>query len=145
MKTAVVAFWLTILAGALALPQATTTAPKKTPSKTGKTVASAGKKLTKSARKKGAPAATRQTGQMAPTPARYKEIQAALVQKGYLNGEPSGVWDADSMDAMRRYQTDQKLTPTGRVTASALIGLGLGPKPADSPATAAPPEPAARP
>jgi len=144
MKTAVVAFWLTIHAGVLALPQATTTAPKKTSSKAVKKTVATGK-TAKSAKKKGAPAATRQTGQMAPTPARYKEIQAALVQRGYLAGEPSGVWDADSMDAMRRYQTDQKLTPTGRVTASALIGLGLGPKPADSPAPAVPPEPAVRP
>ena len=44
----------------------------------------------------------------------------------------------DSMDAMQRFQQDQKLEPTGRLTARSLVALGLGPKPADS-ASASPP------
>ncbi len=48
--------------------------------------------------------------------------------KGYLKSEPSGVWDADSVDALKRYQADQNQDPTGKLTAAALIGLGLGPK-----------------
>jgi hypothetical protein len=32
------------------------------------------------------------------------------------------------MDAMRKFQTDQKQEPTGKITAKALIDLGLGPK-----------------
>ena len=82
--------------------------------------------------------------QQTPTPERYKEIQQALVDKGYLRSEPSGVWDADSTEALRQFQSDQKLTATGKITAPSLIGLGLGPKtavpPADS-ATLPPAEP----
>jgi hypothetical protein len=78
----------------------------------------------------------------APTPDRYKQIQEALATKGYLKSEPNGVWDANSMDAMKRYQADEKQEPSGKLTAASLIGLGLGPKtalmstgpPADVPA-----------
>jgi hypothetical protein len=74
-------------------------------------------------------AASSRSRQAAPTLGRYKEIQQALASKGYLKSEPSGVWDSESTDAMKRFQTDQNLTPTGKITAPALIGLGLGPKP----------------
>jgi peptidoglycan hydrolase-like protein with peptidoglycan-binding domain len=80
-----------------------------------------------------APAATWRTRQQAPTPDRYKQIQQALVDKGYLKGEPTGVWDADSASAMQRFQQDQKLTPTGKINAPSLIGLGLGAKSAGAP------------
>jgi hypothetical protein len=66
--------------------------------------------------------------QAAPTPQRYKEIQDALAAKGYLKSEGTGVWDAQSIDALKRYQADQKEDPTGKITAASLIGLGLGPK-----------------
>jgi peptidoglycan hydrolase-like protein with peptidoglycan-binding domain len=79
------------------------------------------------------PAATWRTRQQAPTPDRYKEIQQALVNKGYLKTEPNGVWDADSSAAMQRFQMDQKLTPTGKINAPSLIGLGLGAKSAGAP------------
>jgi hypothetical protein len=79
------------------------------------------------------PAATWRTRQQAPTPDRYKEIQQALVDKGYLKGEPTGVWDADSAGAMQRFQMDQKLTPNGKINAPSLIGLGLGAKSAGAP------------
>jgi peptidoglycan hydrolase-like protein with peptidoglycan-binding domain len=82
------------------------------------------------------PAATWRTRQQAPTPDRYKEIQQALVDKGYLKGEPTGVWDADSASAMQRFQQDQKLTPTGKINAPSLIGLGLGAKSAGAPEAA---------
>jgi hypothetical protein len=88
------------------------------------------------------PPATWRTRQQNPTPDRYKEIQQALVDKGYLKGEPSGVWDADSAEAMERFQTDQKLQPTGKINAPSLIGLGLGAKSAGAP-EAAPIAPAA--
>jgi hypothetical protein len=67
--------------------------------------------------------------QGAPSSDRYKEIQQALASKGYLKSEPSGVWDADSVAAMRQFQTDRKLDPSGKLTAASLIDLGLGPKP----------------
>lgn len=66
--------------------------------------------------------------QQAPTPDRYKEIQQALIAKGYLHGEPSGQWGEDSLDAMKRFQMDQNLTPDGKIGALSLIALGLGPK-----------------
>ncbi len=64
---------------------------------------------------------------MAPTKERYLEIQQALYKQGYLATEPSGVWDRESITALRGFQTDQKLSVTGRISALTLINLGLGP------------------
>ena len=66
--------------------------------------------------------------QQAPTPDRYKEIQQALVSKGYLNDEPNGAWGADSSEALKRFQADQNLTPDGKLNSLSLIAMGLGPK-----------------
>ena len=66
--------------------------------------------------------------QQPPTTERYSEIQKSLVEKGYFKGEPTGVWGAESVDALKRFQTDNKLTPDGKIGARSLIGLGLGPK-----------------
>jgi peptidoglycan hydrolase-like protein with peptidoglycan-binding domain len=59
---------------------------------------------------------------------RATEIQTALIQKGYLTGEPTGVWDASSIAAMQKLQSDNgwqtKITPDSR----AIIKLGLGPQ-----------------
>ena len=65
---------------------------------------------------------------MAPTPDRYKEIQDALAKKGYLHQDPSGNWDDQSADALRRFQQDQNLEPTGKLDSLSIIALGLGPK-----------------
>ena len=58
---------------------------------------------------------------------RATEIQTALIKAGYLSGEPSGHWDAQSEAAMVKFQSDNgwqtKLVPDSR----ALIKLGLGP------------------
>ena len=66
-------------------------------------------------------------GQQAIDDQRAKEIQDALLREHYLNGEPSGSWDAATQAAMRKYQADQgwqsKVIPDSR----ALIRLGLGP------------------
>lgn len=134
-------------------PAATKKATSKKAAATSKTVSTkstAASTKTKSAKgqstkgkttKKAAPAATWRTRQQAPTPDRYKEIQQALIAKGYLKGEPTGVWDSDSIDAISRFQVDQKLTPTGKINAPSLIGLGLGAKSAGAPE--APPLPGA--
>jgi len=66
--------------------------------------------------------------QQAPSPERYKEIQQALASKGYLQGEPTGQWGPDSVDALKRFQTTQNLTPDGKINSLSLIALGLGPK-----------------
>ena len=61
-------------------------------------------------------------------PSRATEIQQALIQAHYLNGSPTGQWDADTQAAMVKFQSDNgwqtKITPDSR----ALIKLGLGPK-----------------
>lgn len=58
---------------------------------------------------------------------RVQEIQQALIREKYLDGEPTGRWDAQTQSAMSRFQTDNgwqsKVTPDSR----ALIKLGLGP------------------
>ena len=66
--------------------------------------------------------------QLAPTPDRYREIQDALASKGYLSSPGTGVWDQQSMDAMKRFLQDQKLEPTGKLTARSLTALGLNVK-----------------
>jgi cytoskeletal protein RodZ len=68
------------------------------------------------------------SGQQAPTPARYEEIQQALVDRGYLQGPATGKWDAASADALKRFQQDRSLQPTGKLDSLSLIALGLGPK-----------------
>jgi endonuclease YncB( thermonuclease family) len=76
--------------------------------------------------------------QQAPTPDRYKEIQQALVAKGYFKGEPNGEWGAESSDALKRFQADQSLMPDGKINSLSLIALGLGPKRLTAKSDAAP-------
>jgi len=109
------------------------------------TTAKSGKSKSKVAGKRGkathsASDATWRSRQLNPTPDRYKEIQSALVERGYLTKDASGVWDADSADALRRFQHDQSLDATGKLNSLSLIALGLGPKhPAPAPAPVAAP------
>lgn len=73
--------------------------------------------------------------QMQPTPQRYKEIQQALVAKGYLKPEDAqGAWNQTSIDAMKKFQADQKLDSSGKINSLSLIALGLGPKHESAPA-----------
>jgi len=66
---------------------------------------------------------------MAPTPERYREIQEAMVAKGFLKPEDvSGGWDQNSVDALKRFQAAQNLEVTGKINSLSLIALGLGPK-----------------
>jgi peptidoglycan hydrolase-like protein with peptidoglycan-binding domain len=67
-------------------------------------------------------------GQMEPTPERYKEIQQALIDKGYLAGPADGKWGTESAEGLKKFQQDQHLDPTGKLDALSLIALGLGPK-----------------
>ena len=73
-------------------------------------------------------ASTWRSRQAVPTPERYKEIQEALAQKGYLKSEANGVWNAESVDALKRYQNENTLSPTGKLSSASLISLGLGAK-----------------
>jgi hypothetical protein len=66
--------------------------------------------------------------QLHPDADRYLEIQKALADRGYFKGELNGDWGDDSVDALKRFQLDQKLPDDGKISALTLIGLGLGPK-----------------
>jgi hypothetical protein len=77
--------------------------------------------------KKGTKAVAKKRGQQGIDGDRAREIQTALIREHYMQGEPSGTWDANTQAAMQRYQADHgwqsKTTPDSR----ALIKLGLGP------------------
>jgi peptidoglycan hydrolase-like protein with peptidoglycan-binding domain len=95
----------------------------------------------KKSSKKGRTATTWRNRQLHPTPERYLEIQRALASKGYLNGEPSGVWDDASVEALRTFQREQNLEPSGKLDSLSLIALGLGPKHETPAKSASPPQP----
>ena len=83
------------------------------------------------------------------TPLRATEIQNALIRAGYLRSG-SGVWDAETIAAMRRYQQDHQWQTRLVPDARALIALGLGPRRDQRAlypvvASTAPPVPATRP
>jgi hypothetical protein len=103
---------------------------KSTASKAAPKKASAkGASVRKAPAKKAAPRTTWRNRQTAPSPERYKEIQQALVAKGYLNSEDAGgAWNQNSVDALKRFQTDQKIDNSGKINSLSLIALGLGPK-----------------
>jgi len=104
------------------------------PAKGAKTATKTGK--TSAKRKKSSPsksAAAWRSRQLAPTPDRYKEIQSALADRGYLKQSPSGVWDGQSADALKHFQQDQSLEPTGKLDSLSLIALGLGAKHGSAP------------
>jgi hypothetical protein len=65
-------------------------------------------------------------GQTVPTPDRIREIQTALKKDGSYEGEPTGKWDAATMDAMKKYQDKNGINPTGKIDAVSLNKLGLG-------------------
>jgi hypothetical protein len=146
MKTGLFCFLIAVFAGSLALSQTAATpattkkkttsgksaSVKGTAAKKKKTASTAGAKKKTSARKKAVPAGPPR--QSAPTPDRYREIQQALADKGYLKSEPNGVWDDQSAEALKQFQTDQHLSPTGKISALSLIHLGLGPKAPEAPA-----------
>jgi peptidoglycan hydrolase-like protein with peptidoglycan-binding domain len=100
---------------------------------------------TQAAGKKPVAAAPHRSSQQQPTQERYKEIQAALADRGYFSGTPDGTWGPESSEALKRFQRDQNLTDDGKIGSLSLIALGLGPKrmsagvqPAPSPTELAP-------
>jgi hypothetical protein len=111
-----------------------------TASKTGgtkkKTASKGGKKAA------AAPKTTWRNRQLAPSSDRYKEIQDALVVKGFLTAEAAtGQWGPNSADALKKFQAAQNIQSNGKINSLSLIALGLGPKretPAAKPAGALP-------
>ncbi len=102
----------------------------KTKSTSGKSGKSSGKKSSRTKKVR---------GQAAPTPDRINEIQAALTEKGAFAGEPTGKWDDSTVEAMKKFQTDNHLNPTGKIDASTLQKLGLGSETAGVAAPTPPP------
>lgn len=70
----------------------------------------------------------RPAGQAKPSPERYAEIQRALKQRGYFEGETDGKWGEASTLALKKFQQEQNLKPDGKLGSLSLIALGLGPK-----------------
>ena len=130
---------VTAAAAAKTKAPARKSASRKTASKTAKKTTAKKGSTRKRAGKKAPPRAWR-TRQTAPTAERYQEIQEALIKKGYLQGARTGTWDAASTDALRRFQQDQKIEPSGKIDSLSLIALGLGPK-YDTTAASPPPAP----
>jgi hypothetical protein len=56
---------------------------------------------------------------------RVIEIQQALTKRGFYLGDPTGVYDDATIDAMRRFQATNQIGITGYPTAPALKRLGL--------------------
>ena len=106
----------------------TSSAPQETPKTKKSGVAK--KKTTKSRSKTSkSKKASAPRGQQHPTAERYKQIEEALASRGYLQDEPTGKWGPSSVEALRSFQADHQLPPTGRLDAQSLIQLGLGPSP----------------
>jgi hypothetical protein len=105
--------------------------PSKTQSTSSKSAATVKKSSSKhhSGRrgKRSKKSASWRRGQQRMDAARAREIQEALIREQYLQGKPSGTWDAASQRAMVKFQADNgwqtKIVPDSR----ALIKLGLGP------------------
>lgn len=130
--------------------------PAKSPAKSAKKAGS-GKASVKTAKTTKRPARRRSTtsrrrvrrpaGQARPATERLAEIQRALKQRGYYEGETDGKWDETSTAAMKRFQADQNLRQDGKIGSLSLIALGLGPKrggvPPALPPSAVPPGTAA--
>ena len=115
MKFSRIAMGLVMVAGLAALPAM---------AGTHRHAATSGHKHVKHA---SAPKAKKMHGQQTIDPERATAIQQALIRQHYMNGEPTGHWDADTQAAMTKFQADQgwqtRITPDSR----ALIKLGLGP------------------
>lgn len=61
-----------------------------------------------------------------PSADRIEQIQQALARGGFYQGDPSGRWDTDTVEAMKDFQQAHGLPTTGKIDASSLQQLGLG-------------------
>jgi peptidoglycan hydrolase-like protein with peptidoglycan-binding domain len=123
------AFFLPGLSQTAKKAPATAKAGSKTPVK-----ASTKKKSSKSR------AQPKRATQQQPSEERTREIQQALASKGY-EVEPNGVWGPQSVEALKKFQEDQRInnmTGRGKLDSLTLIALGLGPRTEPPPASASP-------
>jgi peptidoglycan hydrolase-like protein with peptidoglycan-binding domain len=97
-----------------------------------KTAASTSKTASTSSSAKGAIRKTvkrrpvKPRAQLTPTSERISEIQSALAGQGAFQGDPTGRWDDGTVEAMKKFQSAQGLTPSGKLDARTLERLGLG-------------------
>jgi peptidoglycan hydrolase-like protein with peptidoglycan-binding domain len=124
MKICIAALFLTSSA-LFAYTPASSKAHAKTTSSSKK---STGKHTSRRRRTTARRRAPRPSYQTHPTEERYKEIQQALADKGYYKGQVDGNWGDDSVEALKKFQTDHQLDNEGKITSLSLIQLGLGPK-----------------
>ncbi len=64
----------------------------------------------------------------APASERIRSVQNALIERGYLAGEATGVWNAASVEAWKKLEAERKMKVDGKLDSKLLIELGLGPK-----------------
>src|ERR1035438_7504525 len=89
------------------------------PSKTGAVVHTVAAK--KSAKKVPIKRTTWRNRQATPGSDRYREIQNALVAKGYLPADAaSGAWDQASADALKKFQSEQNIDSNGKINSLSL-------------------------
>lgn len=62
---------------------------------------------------------------------RVTEIQQALIKLGYLEGPASTQYDEKTVQAMKRFQADNKLSGTGQPSAHSLKKLGVSKRSTD--------------
>jgi hypothetical protein len=54
-----------------------------------------------------------------------EHVQEELAQRGYYAGKVNGIVTRDFQDALRRFQSDQRLVPSGLINQASLFALGL--------------------
>ncbi|HZO51763.1 MAG TPA: peptidoglycan-binding domain-containing protein [Bryobacteraceae bacterium] len=123
------------------LAKSSGTAKKSTPAKS---TVKAAKSTKRPARRRSSTArhrVRRPAGQARPAPERLAEIQRALKQRGYYEGDTDGKWDDASTAALKQFQGEQNLKQDGKIGSLSLIALGLGPKRGGVQPPSAPPSP----
>src|SRR5690242_11144191 len=120
---------MAVLACSATPPQTTTKSAPKQPaqlpaSRSGTKAPGTGSTASRQTKRSAAPRTTWRNRQTAPSPERYKEIQEALVAKGYLSPEAAaGGWGESSTEALKKFQADQNLESTGKINSLSLIAL----------------------
>lgn len=59
-------------------------------------------------------------------PATLRQIQNTLHQEGYTIGQADGMWGPKTQQAIRKFQQDKGLAPTGNIDLAMINQLGLG-------------------
>jgi peptidoglycan hydrolase-like protein with peptidoglycan-binding domain len=112
----------------LTLPLGAAGAKKAAPAKPKSKSNAKGKSTAATKAKKPVPA---HYAQQHPSSERYTQIQQALVDRGYL-AEATGDWGPESVEALKKFQQEQRLPSDGKLGALSLRALGLGARRGDT-------------